>query len=256
MADQAGWQRALEADLRAAGRHLDVPRASDPTLAVRQRLQGRTVSHGRAPARGAGLLRRPAWRAVLVVAVAFVAALFATPQGRAVIVHVLRFAGVELRQEPGPRLPPGGGGSLPGQRRESLERARREASFPVLVPAALGRPAEVLVSDHGRVVSLLYRRAPYGLVRLDEYAGLVSPAIFEKFVHLSHVTTVEVNHTEGLWIHGPHELVYIGRDGTPVTASARLTTGNTLIWGTGRVALRLEGNVGKTTALAIADSAR
>jgi hypothetical protein len=256
MADRAGWQHALEAELRAAGRQLDVPRAGDPTVAVRQRLGGRAAGRRRGPVPGAGLLRRPTWRAVLVVAVAFLAALVATPQGRAVIGHVLRFAGVEVRQEPGPRLPPGGGGSLPGQRRESLDQARREAAFPVLVPAALGRPAEVLVSDHGRVVSLIYRRAPHGLMRLDEYAGLVSPSIFEKFVRLSQVTAVEVNHTQGLWIRGPHELVYIGRDGTPVVASARLTTGNTLIWGTGQAALRLEGNVGKTTALAIADSAR
>ena len=44
-------------------------------------------------------------------------------------------------------------------------------------------------------------------------------------------------------------------DGTPATASARLTTGNTLIWGTRQVALRLEGNLGKAAALAIAGSA-
>jgi len=44
-------------------------------------------------------------------------------------------------------------------------------------------------------------------------------------------------------------------DGTPATASARLTTGNTLIWGTRQVALRLEGNLGKAAALAIASSA-
>jgi hypothetical protein len=49
--------------------------------------------------------------------------------------------------------------------------------------------------------------------------------------------------------------MYIARDGTPVAASARLTTGNTLIWGTRQVALRLEGNLGQTAALAIANSA-
>jgi hypothetical protein len=49
--------------------------------------------------------------------------------------------------------------------------------------------------------------------------------------------------------------MYITRDGTPAAASARLTTGNTLIWGTGQVALRLEGNLGKAAALAIASSA-
>jgi len=46
-----------------------------------------------------------------------------------------------------------------------------------------------------------------------------------------------------------------GSRGTPAIASARLTTGNTLIWGTRQVALRLEDNLGKTAALAIANSA-
>jgi hypothetical protein len=35
-----------------------------------------------------------------------------------------------------------------------------------------------------------------------------------------------------------------------------MTTGNTLIWGTGPVVLRLEGRLGKAAALAIAGSAR
>jgi len=136
------------------------------------------------------------------------------------------------------------------------ERARRQVSFPILVPAALGRPGEVVVSDRGRVVSLIYRRTPYGLVRLDEFAGHLDQFVFEKFVHSGDVTEVRVNGTRGLWIKGPQELVYITRDGTTVAASARLTTGNTLIWGTRQVAVRLEGNLTRTAALAIADSAR
>ena len=112
-----------------------------------------------------------------------------------------------------------------------------------------------MVSDSGRVVSLIYRRTPYGLVRMDEFAGRLDQVYFEKFVQLSNATKVEVNGTKGLWINGPQELVYITRDGTPAAASARLTTGNTLIWGTRQVALRLEGNLGKTAALAIASSA-
>jgi hypothetical protein len=39
-------------------------------------------------------------------------------------------------------------------------------------------------------------------------------------------------------------------------ASARLTTGSTLIWGAPRVVLRLEGGFGKAAALAVAASAR
>jgi hypothetical protein len=186
---------------------------------------------------------------------ALLAVLIATPQGRAAIIHVLRFAGIELRQEPGPVPSPRSSASLPGGRATSLEQARHKVSFPILVPAALGRPDEVVVSDGGRVVSLIYRRTPYGLVRMDEFAGHLDLIYFEKIVHLNDVTEVEVNGTKALWIKGPHELVYVTRDGYEAVASARLTIGNTLVWGTKQVALRLEGNLGKTAALAIAGSA-
>ncbi|HEV2375136.1 MAG TPA: hypothetical protein VGS19_23630 [Streptosporangiaceae bacterium] len=256
MADRAGWQRAVESELRAVGRDLAVPPAGDLTAAVRRRLEGRAARRRRVPALGTGALRRQLrWRAVLVVVAALLAVLIATPQGRAAIIQVLRFAGVELRQEPGPPLSPVRGGSLPGERRMSLEQARRQVSFPILIPAALGRPGDVVVSDGGRVVSLIYRRTSYGLVRMDEFAGHLDQVYFQKIIDFRNVTYVEVNGTKGLWIRGPHELVYITRDGYSAAASARLTTGNTLIWGTRQVALRLEGNLGKTTALAIASSA-
>jgi hypothetical protein len=244
----------VESELRAVGRELEVPPASDLTAVVRRRLEGQAVSRRHGPALGAGILRRPVWRAVLVVVAASLAVLIATPQGRAVISHVFRFAGVELRQGPGPARSPGSA-VLPGERQMSLGQARRRVSFPLLVPAALGRPGEVVVSDSGRVVSLIYRRTPYGLVRMDEFAGHLDQVYFEKFVQLSNVTRVEVNGAKGLWINNPQVLMYITRDGTPAVASARLTTGNTLIWGTGQVALRLEGKLGKTAALAIASSA-
>jgi hypothetical protein len=256
MADRAGWQRAVESELRAASRELEVPPARDLTAAVRQRLEMRPVRCRHLPALGTGALRRRlVWRAALAVVVAFLAVLIATPQGRAAIIDVFRFAGVELRQGPGPVRSPGSSASLPGERRMSVEKARHQVSFPILVPAALGQPGEVVVSDGGRVASLIYRGTPYGQVRMDEFAGQFDPAYFQKTVNFGDVTEVEVNGTKGLWIKGPHVLVYITRDGTPAIASARLTTGNTLIWGTEQVALRLEGNLGKIAALAIANSA-
>jgi len=256
VADRTGWQGVVESELRAVGRELAVPPASDLTAAVRRRLEGQAVSR-RLPAVGAGALRRQLrWRAALVVVVALLAVLIAAPQGRAVIIGVWRFAGVELSQGPGPMASPRSSASLPGERRMSLEQARRQVSFPILVPAALGRPGEVVVSDGGRVVSVIYRRAPYGLVRIDEFDGHLDQVYFRKFVPLSNAARVEVNGFKGLWIKGPHELVYITRNGYAATASARLTTGNTLIWGTRQVALRLEGDLSKTAALAIASSAR
>jgi hypothetical protein len=259
MADRTEWQGEVESELRALGRELDVPPASDLTAAVRQRLEGQPGRLRCAPVRPFGASRRrPAWRAALVVAISILvvlAVLIATPQGRAVISHVLRFAGIELRQGPRPMRSPGVSVSLPGEQRMSLENARRHVSFPILVPAALGRPGEVVVSDGGRVATLIYRRPPYGKVLLDEFAGHLDPVTFEKFVHFSDVRRVAVNGAKGLWIKGPQVLMYINRDGKPAMASARLATGNTLIWATRQVALRLEGNFGKKAALGIADSA-
>ena len=56
-----------------------------------------------------------------------------------------------------------------------------------------------------------------------------------------------------MWPSRPQVLVYITRDGTRAVTSARFTTGNTLIWGIRQIALRLEGNLGKKAALAIAN---
>ena len=234
-----------------------MPPASDLTAAVRQRLEESRIRRHRVPAPGPGALRRQlGWRAALVAVAALLAVLIATPQGRAAITGVLRFAGVELRQGRGPAPAHGRRASLPGEQRTTLAQARHLASFPILVPAALGRPDEVAVGDRGRVVSLIYTRTPHGLLRLDEFAGHLDALVFEKFIAFGHVTRVRVSGSTGLWLTGPHELVYINDAGIPVSASARMTTGNTLIWGTGRVALRLEGRVGKAAALAIASSAR
>jgi hypothetical protein len=169
--------------------------------------------------------------------------------------HVFRFAGVEVRQEPGPAPTPRTSGFLPGQRRMPLAQARRHVRFPLLVPAALGPPGSVLVSDGGRVASLIYPRTPRGEVRVDEFAGRLDQVFFEKTVGPGKLTRVRVDGAPGLWIRGPHALGYITRDGTPAAAPARLTTGNTLIWGTGQTALRLEGSLSERAALAIARSA-
>jgi len=200
--------------------------------------------------------RRRAVLAALAVLAAFAVVMVATPQGRAAISHVFRFGGVELRQGPGPERPATSSVSLPGEQRMSLAQARRQAPFPILVPAALGPPGQVVVSDGGRVVSLIYPRTPYGQVRMDEFAGRVDQIYFEKIVYMGNVTKVEVNGGKALWIKGPHELVYIRRDGTTAAVPPRLTTGNTLLWGTGQAALRLEGDFGEKAALTIARSAR
>jgi hypothetical protein len=250
---------ALVSELRALSPRLDVPPAAEQAATVRQRLeaqQQRPQARQRPPliARWRPRILHPRWRAALIAALTVVALAVAIPQSRAVITHVLRLDGVELRQTPGPSPAPHP--SLPGEQRMPLEQARQRVAFPVLVPAKLGRPDTVTVSDSGRVATLIYDRTPYGQVRLDEFDGHLDPVYFEKFVHLGNLTEVRLNGTKGLWVTGPQEIVYVRGDGTVVQASARLTTGSTLIWGTPRVVLRLEGGFSKAAALAVAASAR
>ena len=249
------WRDALVSELRVLSPRLDVPPAAEQAATVRQRLEAQQRPQARPQpiARWRARILYPRWRAALIAALTVVALAVAIPQSRAAIAHVLRLDGVELHQAPGPSPAPHP--SLPGQQRTSLGQARQRVAFPILVPARLGQPTAVTVSDSGRVATLIYDRTPYGEVRLDEFDGHLDPAYFEKFVQVGSFTEVSVNGTKGLWVTGPQEIVYVRSDGRIVQASARLTTGSTLIWGTRRVALRLEGGFSKTAALAVAASA-
>ncbi|MQA85498.1 MAG: hypothetical protein GEV03_12930 [Streptosporangiales bacterium] len=240
----------LEAELRELGRRLDVPPAPDVADAVRAQLAGPEDDAPATPRRP--LTRRPRPRHLAAAAVVLLAAVVVgTPMGRAAVVEVLRFAGVEVRQEPRPTPRPTGPGMLPGETRTSLEEARRRAAFPVYVPEALGRPEAVTVSDGDppRVVSLLYRD---GRVRLDEFDGRPSP-YFEKFAGRADAKMVRIGDRRALWVRGPHEVVYADRTGRTRTGSARLAA-NTLVWQTDGVTLRLEGDFAPNRAIAVARS--
>jgi hypothetical protein len=111
------------------------------------------------------------------------------------------------------------------------------------------------VSDRGRVATLVYHHTAYGQVRMDEFEGRLDTVVFKKFVYAHDVVQVPLDGRVAYWVKGPHEIVYVSRDGTTDAASARLAQGNTLIWDTGRVAVRIEGRFDKPDALAIASSA-
>jgi hypothetical protein len=234
----------LEAELRALSMHLETPEVPDLTSAVRERL---ATSPPRAR------LSRPSvpvrWRRWVYALVAALILTAATPQGRAFAEHLLRFAGVEFSSAPGPA--PVASPSLPGEVRASLEKARKEVGFPILVPSALGQPDEVTVSDQGRVVTLRF-----GGIRLDEFDGKVEEMFFGKFLagDPARYKRAKVGSAQAIWILGSHDVWYIGRDGVDYTASAR-TAGNTLIWQSGASAMRLEGVPTLQEALRIAESA-
>jgi hypothetical protein len=269
---------ALVAALRELGRRLDVPVAPDLRPAVRVRLAG-----GPGPARLRFAPDRPARSvraaAVLVAfAVLLAGTLAASPRARAAVVEVCTFGAVRLHssEPPGPlpgpmgerppRAYPGGprfGGALPGTSVVTLAEARRLATFQVLVPAGLGQPDQVLVRrGSADFVALRYGpgpgRPPPGpagiSIELEEFAGTLAPYL-DKYLTGSQAERVPVGADPGMWINGPHEVAYTDESGRTRFESARLA-GHTLLWQHGQVTLRLEGDLTRAEAVAIAQSIR
>lgn len=244
----------LEAELLALGSSLDVPAPppADVAAAVRARLEAaprghaaRTGRPGRAARSGRRGRRR--WRVVAAVLLAVVAVTAATPQGRAAVAHLLRYAGVELRlgQAPAPVRTPAG---LPGERAVAPGELESLVAFPIRRPAALGAPRTVLVGDGGRVVSMLW---PDG-TRLDQFDGAPEPYFFKALG--ASPEAVRLPGTTAWWIGGEHPLGYIRRaDGTSVPLRQ---AGPTLLWQHGDVGHRLEGAGSKERAAEIAASLR
>ncbi|GII66999.1 hypothetical protein Skr01_70840 [Sphaerisporangium krabiense] len=254
--DEAGAEE-LEAELRALGEALRVPEPppSDVARAVRARLEGRERAgtappEARRPRRPGRTGRRRAWRWVAAGVTAVVALLAGlTPQGQAAVGAVLRFAGIEAHIGEEPRPLPGGAPSpLPGERRVTLEEARRAVRFPFAVPAALGEPRDVRVSDGGRVVSLLWPG-----VRLDAYEGVLTP-LWRKDLGGPFPEEVVVGTAKGWWIGGPHQVTYLPADGT--TRTLPRAAAPTLIWQRGEAGYRLEGPAELDRARRVAESLR
>ena len=212
----------LEADLRAAAERVARPPRPDLAEAVLARLDE--------PPRA-----RRRWPAAVAAGAVLVAGLGFSPQVRAFAADLLERAGIELSDEPSDasRTP---GEPLPSTHDSDVDRAASEAVFPLSILSSLGEPEAVTVSDGGRVVSMSWRD---GDVALDQFDGTFGP-VFEKQIGELDVRQVDLAGTPGWWIPGPHDLLYVDRDGEVVSATARLA-GRTLIWESGDgVTFRLE----------------
>jgi hypothetical protein len=185
-----------------------------------------------------------------VAAAALVAGLGLSPQVRAAAVDLLQLVGIELSGDR-PDSSPDPAQPLPGSRGTDLGRAAADAAFPVSVPASLGEPGQVRVADAGRVVSMQWRD---GDLVLDQFDGRLGP-VFEKQVGGVEVQDVDVDGVPAWWVAGPHDLMYVDRDGEVVHATARLA-GRTLFWETpDEVTVRLEGErLTRREAVALARS--
>jgi hypothetical protein len=184
---------------------------------------------------------------VTAVVVAVIAVTAATPQGRAAVVQILRFAGIEIQIGDTPPPPVRTTTPMPGEQPVSPADLAGRAKFPVKSPGALGDPQSATVADGGRVVSMFWS----GGIRLDQFDGGLDPIFFKK-LGPPWPDYVEVGPYQGWWIPGAHPLGYIRRqDGTEVPLRQ---AGPTLIWQQGTMSYRLEGVSSAQKAVRIATS--
>ncbi|MGW5055279.1 hypothetical protein [Actinokineospora sp. NPDC004072] len=228
----------LADELRELGRSINPPAPPDLTAAV----MARVAAEPRPARLRLRALRR---RAVAGGLAALVLAGALTPPVRAAVVEWLGIGAVQI--QPGVGDPPTSAPPPPTAAGLSLAEARALAGFPVAVPARLGEPDSAAVSADGHVVSLSWRD---GAIRLDQVAGTLAP-YFTKLVY-DRVRHTTVRGEAALWLATPHELVVVAPSGERVEPP-RLA-GATLIWQSGGVTFRLEGELTLAEALAIAES--
>jgi hypothetical protein len=241
----------LTRDLAALGRAVDAPPAPGLTAAVLDRVR-------QLPTPAPSPLRRGrqrvaeiwhAWRRrVGLVAVAVLVALVATPPVRAAVVEWFGFAGVRIEQGPdrGDQAPPPP--TVEGTM--SVAEAADLVGFALLVPDQLGQPDGVEVSADRVMVSMSWSTVA-GPVRLDQFDGRLD---FTMAKTSPGAEFVAVSGGDAIWFERPHEVVVLDDQDNPRTESARLA-GQTLIWPRGDTTLRLEGDLTREEAVAIAESA-
>jgi hypothetical protein len=152
--------------------------------------------------------------------------------------------------------------------RVTLDSARREADFPVLVPAALGEPDTVhLATARGRdpEVTLVYRPRPglpaapqtgVGLL-ISQQRGMTDPGLLRKLVAEGTVVRGQrVGDRPAVSLEGgPHVVIALGPDGEVQFQDLRLAA-NTLLFERDGVLVRLEGAVPAAELVRIAETLR
>lgn len=254
-----------------------------PTPDIASAIWARTPAHGPESTTGRGhpspAGRRLAWAVVIIALLA--GGLLAVPRTRAALLSlVARIGAIDIFiDETAPTLSPpptDAAGSLappataappatlpattPGAIDHSLalfelgnpvtlEEARRLADFDLVAPAAPGAPDEVYVHRNVDLpaVTLVWRDsagAPLSLTEIgaDEFAM--------KLVAEEDVTSLVVGGRPAMWLEGPHHLQLLGR----WLESPLLIESNVLIWTSGEVTYRLEGNMTLEAAREIAES--
>lgn len=252
----------LDRTLSELREHVEFPATPELMPSVHRRLQTAPKRRGFLPVPFPGRLRA----GVVALLVAAILALTLTPSSRTAIARWFGIAGISVTRGSLPTGPLGH--DLQLGTRVTLDVARSEAPFPILIPTAdaLGQPDEVYVDTvpGSRRVTLLYH-ARAGLPRagttgvgllLTEFRAQSNPAFLGKVLGPNtRFDQVQVGADSGYFIFGaPHVLLYAGPHGY-FQDHARLA-GNTLLWAHGAITLRLESALGEKSSIQIAASVR
>jgi hypothetical protein len=211
----------LELALRQLGRELDWP--AEPSLApsVGARIRARRTRS----------IRRPVALALAAIAVA-VAAAMAVPPARSAILDFFGIGGVEIRRvETLPQLP--AERAAPGPR-VPLTEARNGVDFDLVVPDGY---RSVHLEDG--IVTFVWQDRLLMELRGDEQ--LLKKVVDQE----SSIEWTDVNGDPAVWIQGARHGLYLPG------GEARLA-GNTLIWVRDGITFRLEGELTRLRALALA----
>jgi hypothetical protein len=272
----------LERRLADLGRRVAVPEAGDVAAAVGRRLReerGRPQPWWHRPLQAVRNLGdrnplrpvwTPAWQralAPIVIVVIVLGTILAVPAARDTVASLLGLGGVQIRQVP--ELPPVSGPAdlrLRLGQPVALAKARMSVPFPITLPAAVGDPDEVFLSERypGGVVTLLWdtrpgmpagSATPAGLV-LTEFRGSInSRTMVAKLLDRgATIEAVTVDGQPAFWIGGrPHEVVLVDENGEYVFETLRLE-GQVLLWVRDGVTMRIESGLSRDEAIRLAES--
>ena len=199
--------------------------------------------------------RRPARRVTLVAAAALlvVTGLLAVSPGlRAAVFDFLgiRGAKVEVHESVSPPSgPPFAGQALLGDQ-VTPEQAQRELGFALSLPTGLGQGEGVFVLREGAstIATVAYRD---GELILSQFAGSLEQETIGKAVTVNQAERVRVADAPGIWVEGAHT-VFVRDPSGAIVESKPFLGGNTLLWTTDGLTLRLEGAADLDEALRIA----
>ncbi|MFD5781894.1 hypothetical protein [Streptomyces sp. NPDC126933] len=282
----------LREELRALGRGMRIPEVDGGTMAERvlaQLLAEAVPAPVAEPSGRPGRLGRlRGWlsrrgRMLAAALSGLLVVLVLTPPVRATVADWFDFGGVEVRYDPSasPRPAAPAPAATPTavpvpvpapvpvprcERPVTMAEAARGAGFTPRVPAALGAPDAVSLTEGPRgrsMVSLCWTERGR-TVRLDEFAASLDP-YFVKLVGVM-PQWIELSGGTGLWFEEPHRLRFrlIDGAGKGWTRSVRMA-GPTLLWEHNSAAgaasgdqltLRLEGVESTARAKDIAESVR